>query len=56
LAPSELSSSTTASSGYLNMPEKQDNTLKPHLMEMIEYFKEDIKNSLKEIEENTVNR
>ena len=34
-------------------PEKQDNDLKSNLMKMIEAFKEDIKNSLKEIQKNT---
>jgi hypothetical protein len=43
LAPSEPSSSTTGSPRYPNMPEKQDNDLKSHLMKMIEAFKEDIK-------------
>jgi hypothetical protein len=32
--------------------QKQDNELKSHLMKMIEAFKEDIKNSLKEIQGN----
>jgi hypothetical protein len=34
------------------MPAKQDHDLKFHLLKMIEAFKEDIKNSLKEIKEN----
>jgi hypothetical protein len=34
-------------------PEKQDLDLKSRLMIMIEDFKKDIKNSLKEIQENT---
>ena len=34
-------------------PEKQDYDLKSHLMMMIEEFKKDINNSLKEIQENT---
>ena len=36
-----------------NTPEKQDSDLKSHLMMMIENFKKDINNSLKEIQENT---
>ena len=43
LAPPEPSSLTPASPRYPNMPEKQDNDLKSHLMKMIEAFKEDIK-------------
>ena len=39
--------------GYLNTPEKQDSDLKSHLLKMIEDFKKDINNSLKEIQENT---
>ena len=53
LAPSEPSSPTTASHGCPNIPEKQDSNLKSHLMKKIEAFKEDINNSLKEIQENT---
>ena len=53
LAASEPSSSNTASPGYPNTPEKQDSDLKSHLMMMIEDFKKDIHNSLKEIQENT---
>ena len=53
LAPSEPSSLTTAITGYPNTPEKQDSDLKSHLMKMIEDLKEDINNSLKEIQENT---
>jgi hypothetical protein len=43
----------TASSGYPYISEKQDSDLKSHLMMMIEDFKKDINNSLKEIQENT---
>jgi hypothetical protein len=39
--------------GYPNTPEKQDSDLKLHLMMMIEDFKKEINNSLKEIQENT---
>ena len=51
--PSEPSSPTTASPEYPNMPEKQDADLKAHIMKIIENFKEDINNSLKETQENT---
>ena len=50
---SEPSSPTSASHGYPNIPEKQDSDLKSHLMKMIEDFKKDINNFLKEIQENT---
>jgi hypothetical protein len=53
LASSELSSPNTTSPGYPNTPEKQDSDLKSHLMMMIQDFKKDINNSLKEIQENT---
>jgi hypothetical protein len=53
LASSEPSSPTTVNPGYPNTPEKQDSDLKSHLMMMIEDFKKDINNSLKEIQENT---
>jgi hypothetical protein len=52
LALSEPSSPTTGSPGYPNIPEKQDSDLKSHLMMMIETFKMNINNSLKEIQEN----
>jgi hypothetical protein len=52
LAPSEPSSSTTASPGYTNTPENQGNNLKSHLIKMIEAFKKDIKSSIKEIQAN----
>lgn len=42
-----------SSSRYPNMPEKQDNDLKSHLMEMIDIFEEDTNNCIKEIQENT---
>jgi gas vesicle protein len=53
LASSESSSPSTASPGYSNTQEKQDSDLKSHLMMMIKDFKEDINNSLKELQENT---
>jgi hypothetical protein len=49
LASSESSSPTTVNPGYPNTPEKQDSDLKSYLMMMIEDFKKDINNSLKEI-------
>jgi hypothetical protein len=52
LAPSEPSSPTTVSPEHPNTPEKQDSDLKSHLRMMIEDFKKDITNSLKEIQEN----
>jgi hypothetical protein len=53
LASSEPSSWTTVSPGYPNTPEKRTSDLKSHLMMVIEDFKKDINNSLKEIQENT---
>ena len=53
MASTKLSPSTTASPGYLNMPENQDSYLKSHLMIMIKDFKKDINNFLKEIQDNT---
>ena len=53
LAHSQSSTPTTASPGYIKTPEKQDSDLKSHLMMVIEDFKKDINNSLKEIQENT---
>jgi hypothetical protein len=49
----EPSTPTTASPGYLNTPKKQDSDLKSYLMMLVEDFKKGIKNSLKEIKENT---
>jgi hypothetical protein len=51
--PSELSSPTKASLGFPNTPKEQDSDLESHLMKMIEVFKEYMKNSHKEIQENT---
>ena len=53
LASSETTSPNTASPGYSNTPEKQNSDLKSHLMMMIEDFRKDISNSLKEIQEIT---
>jgi F0F1-type ATP synthase membrane subunit b/b' len=53
LASSEPSSPTIASPGYTITPEKQDMDLKSLLITMMEDYKKDIDNSLKEIQENT---
>ena len=53
MASSETSSPTTVNPGYPRTPEKQDFDLKSHLMMVIEEFKKDINNSLREIQENT---
>ena len=53
MASSELNSSTIASPGYTITLEKQDMDLKSLLMMMMEDYKRDINNSLKEIQENT---
>jgi hypothetical protein len=42
MAPSETSSLITASLGYPNTPEEQDNNLESHLTRIIEAFKEEI--------------
>jgi hypothetical protein len=47
------SSPTIASPGYTITSEKQESDLKSPLMMVIEDFKKDINNSLKEIEEKT---
>jgi hypothetical protein len=49
---SEPSTPTTESPGYTYTPEKQDSDLKSLLMILVEDFKKDINNSLKEIQEN----
>ena len=53
MAPSEPNSPRTASPGYHNTLEKQDLDLKSQLMVLIEGFKKDVDNSLKEIQKNT---
>jgi hypothetical protein len=53
LASSEPNSPTIAGPGYIITPEKQDMDIKSLLMKMMEDYKKDINNSLKEIEENT---
>jgi hypothetical protein len=52
-ASSEPNSVTTASPEYINTSENQEADLKPYLMKIMESFKVDINNSLKEIQENT---
>jgi hypothetical protein len=56
MASSQPSTPTITSPEYPKIPEEQDYDPKSLLMEMIEVFKEDLNNSLKEIQENTVNR
>jgi chromosome segregation ATPase len=53
LASSEPNSPTIASLGYTNTPEKQDRDLMSLLIMMMEDYKKEINNSLKEIQENT---
>ena len=53
MAPSEPNSPTKARPRYPNTSEKQDLDLKSLLVMMIEDFKKDKNNSLKEIQENT---
>ena len=52
-ASSEPSSPTIARPECTNIPENQESDLKSYLMKIIESFKENINNSLKEIQENT---
>ena len=53
LVSSDPNSPNIGSPGYTIQPEKQDSDLKSLFMTMIEDFKKDINNSLKEIQENT---
>ena len=53
MASSVPKSPTVGSPGYTITLEKQDSDLKSLLMMVIEDFKKDINNSLKEIQENT---
>jgi hypothetical protein len=50
LASSEPNSPTIASPGYTSTPENHDTDLKSLLMMMMEDFKKDINNSLKELQ------
>jgi hypothetical protein len=52
-ASSERSTPTTVSPGYSNTPKNQDPDIKSYLMMLVEDFKKDTSNSLKEIQENT---
>ena len=52
LATSELSSPTTESPGSPNTPLKHDSDLNSHFKKMLEDFKKDINNSLKERQKN----
>jgi hypothetical protein len=52
-ASSEPSSPNTASPEYTNTRENQEVDLKSYFMKIIETFKEDINNSLKETQKNT---
>jgi septation ring formation regulator EzrA len=54
LTTSEPSSATTLSPGYPNTPEKQDLGIKSQHMNMMEEFKKEINNTLKEIQGNTI--
>jgi hypothetical protein len=56
IASSEHSTTTTSSPGYPNKPKKQDSDLKSYLMMLVEDFKTDINNSLKEIQENSTKK
>ena len=53
LASSEPNSPTIAGPGYIITPEKQDMDINSFLIMMMEDYKTDINNSLKEIQENT---
>jgi transcription initiation factor TFIID subunit TAF12 len=53
LASSVPSTPTRTSPEYPNTPEKQDSDLKSYLKILVEDFKNNISNSLKEIQENT---
>jgi hypothetical protein len=52
LAALKPSSLNTESPEYTNTPKNQEADLKSYLMKIIESFKEDINNSLKEVQEN----
>jgi hypothetical protein len=56
LTSSEPHSPTIASPGYTITPEKQDMDLKSLLMMMMEDYRKEINNSLKEIQKNTSNQ
>jgi len=52
MASSEPNSPTKPKTEYPNTPEKQDLDLKSYLIMMLEDFKKDMKNSLRETQEN----
>jgi len=52
MASSEPNSPTKANTEYPNTPEKQDLDLKSYFIMMLEDFKKDMKNSLREMQEN----
>jgi hypothetical protein len=54
--PSEPSSSATASPGYPDTNEKQHNDLISDLMMIIVTFKDNMKSSLEDLQENTASR
>ena len=51
MTPTKISGSTTARLEHPKADETEENDLKNNLMKMIEAIKEEMKNSLKEIEE-----
>jgi hypothetical protein len=53
LASSKPCTPTSERPGYPNTPKKQDSDLKSYLMMLVEDFMKDIKNSLKDLQENT---
>lgn len=53
MAPPKSSYPTTASPGYSNIDEAQENDLKSNLMKMIESLEVEINKSFREIQENT---
>ena len=55
-ASSELSFPTTTCPEHNETPENQESVLKSYFMKIVEFLKEEINNSLKEIQENTGNR
>jgi len=52
MASSEPNSPTKANTEYPNKPEKPDQVSKSYLIMMLEDFKKDVKNSLRETQEN----
>ena len=52
MAPSEPNSPIKTNMEYPNTPEKQDLVSKSYLIMMLEDFKKDMKNSLRETQEN----